>query len=240
MATNPQTILNDDPLDSADNATLTPRAYYGKLEIDAWFCALVKGTGKVPFDPAVHKQRATALDISLLPIAEQNVSFPIARNMIAESREWAGVVLPSIKALGVTAKELNGRFVKLSQVPSGRIYEAKDKQGNPTGEKKEATTLKFLAIYPDEAACVAAYKAETGRDGNNGNGHEAPSAPPAPAAPASVAKPFVAAFARKNAWDIEKTKADCKGQPLITAAVDIESPEFVAIIAEAMAAAGGK
>ena len=149
-------VQQDDPFDSATNATLAPRAYYGQIDIDAWYCALVKGQGKVPYDAAVHERKSTAITILVTPLAEQKVTFTLKREMIAESREWAGIVWPSVKALGITsARDLNDKWAKVIQAPTGRKYRSKD------GEEREASTFKFLAIYPDETACRAAFYAET-------------------------------------------------------------------------------
>jgi len=229
---------SDDPFDSATNATLAPRSYYGQIQADAWFCALVKGTGKVPFDPTQHnpEQRCVAVDISLIPLPEQNVRFDIRRETIAESREWAGIIWPSLKALGLTnAREADGKWGKLTQVPSGRKYR------NSAGEEKEATTFKFLALYPNEDACRDAYHTEVKRQpadaepaptqapqstpagGNGGNGSKA----------RETAVQFIAAFAKMNKYDVDATRRQCAGQPAITNVVDVNTPEFVEIIAQA-------
>ncbi len=236
MATNP--IQIDDPFETASNVTLRPRDYYGQIQIDAWHCVLVKGQGKVPFDPQQHSvdNRRTAITISLLPLAEQNIQFDLARDLIAESREWAGIIWPSLKALGLTsAREAQGKWAKMQQVPSGRKY------CNTAGEEKEATTFKFLALYPDEATCRAAYLAENGKSGN-GNGPSAST--PTSTTPSNsdhalkVAIPFIQAFAKKEQYDLERTKAACRSQAIITKAIDVDSPEFAQIVAEAMVAGG--
>ncbi len=230
----------DDPYDSATNATLAPRSYYGQIQVDAYFCVLVKGTGKVPYDGGQHRaeDRRTAIDISLLPLAEQNVNFDLRRATIAESREWAGIIWPSLKALGVSSvRDVNGKWAKMQQVPSGRTYR------NSAGEEKEATTFKFLALYDDEVACRAAYLTDTGKpaeqgpaaagtnggngNGSNGNGHDL-----------QVAIPFIQAFAKQANFDLDKTKAMCQSQSIITKAIDLDSPDFARIVAEAMG--GGK
>lgn len=227
---------SDDPFDSATNATLAPRSYYGQIQADAWFCALVKGTGKVPFDPAQHKpeQRCVAVDISLIPLPEQNVRFDIRRETIAESREWAGIIWPSLKALGLSnAREADGKWAKMQQVPSGRKYRTSG------GEEKEATTFKFLALYPNEDACRDAYHTEvkrqpdatapeeqtTAQTPGNGNGKAR-----------ETAVQFIAAFAKMNKYDVDATRKACAGQPAITGAIDVNAPEFVQIVAEAAAA----
>jgi len=67
---------------------------------------LERGIGKVEFDPQMHSQdqRRTAIDITVRPLVEMGLTFDLTRNMIAESREWASFVLPSIRDLGIHPK----------------------------------------------------------------------------------------------------------------------------------------
>lgn len=230
---------HDDPLAAASNATLRPREYYGEVDIDAWFCALIKGQGKVPYDPVAHKDlnRCTAVDLTVTPIAEMNLQFALQRSMIAESREWAGIVWPSAKELGITSvRDLKGKWVKVIQAPTGRKYRGND------GTEREATTVKFLAVYGSVDECLAAYYAETGAEpdiadvddepipgfepadaGNGQNGME-------------TARPFIHAYAKVNGYDVEKTREACRAQTVITNAIDVDSDEFVEIVGEAMSA----
>jgi len=52
-----------DPFDAASNPPVQTYDLFGKVELSAWACALVKGQGKVAFDPSVHEKRFTAIDI---------------------------------------------------------------------------------------------------------------------------------------------------------------------------------
>jgi len=142
--------MTNDPYDSAENPVVRQAEFWGKVELDMFYAILEKGTGKVPFDPQQHKpdQRVTAIDIKVFPISEQNITYEVARNMIAESKEWAGIVLPSIKALGLTVRELNGKWVHVKQKATGATYV------NKSNETKEKTTFEFVKLYQDEAACV--------------------------------------------------------------------------------------
>ena len=233
MADN-QTVTND-PYESANEATVRPRDYYGQIHIDAWFCILQKGVGKVPFDAQAHNvdQRCTAITMSMIPLAEMNITFKLERETIAESREWAGIILPSIKAAGIASvKDANGKFAKMQQVPTGRKYRTS------TGEEREATTFKVLAFYSDEAACRQAYYAETGKapDGSEpipGFDDE----PAKPAANIGAAKQFILAFAKQKNYDLDATREVCRQQPMITNAIDVDSDEFTQIVAEGMAQA---
>jgi hypothetical protein len=151
-----------DPWEAAENATVRSSDFFGEVQIDVWNCALIKGQGKVVYDPAQHKQKATAVDIVILPIPEQNITFEVKKNMIAESKEWAAITLPSIKALGLNLRELNGKFARVTTVPTGRQWTNKE------GKTYDLTAYKFLEVYADEAACKAAFEAV-----NNGNGNAA-------------------------------------------------------------------
>ena len=158
---NPRTAVMDDPFDSADNPQLRPREYYGQLNIDAHYVKLIKGQGKVPWDPEVDSVdgRFTSVTMILTPLADCGLSFSLQRDMIAESTEWARIVLPSIRAQGIqSAKLADGRWVRMVQEPTGRKYRPKS-----GGEEREATTFKILEAYADEEACRAAYLAASGK-----------------------------------------------------------------------------
>lgn len=233
----------DDPFASASSATLRPRETYGQVDIDAWYCALVKGQGKVPYDPVTHKDmnRCTAIDLTVSPLAEMNLQFSITRSMIAESREWAGITWKSVKALGITsARELKDRWAKVVLVPTGRTYR------NSAGEEKEATTLKFLALYESEDACRQAFYDETPATPDDGNLTDDEPIPGFESENEILDKddnngdkaletaiPFITAYAKMHGWDIEKTREACRTQPMIAKAIDVDSDEFAEIVAEA-------
>lgn len=175
--------LYDDPLESADNPEVALPRYYGQAIVDAYYASLVKGVGKVPFDPAQHTldKRVTAIKIGILPIAEQNVTRDVFREFIAEFGAWPLIMLPSMKAVGLTTKSLNGAWVCLELVREGRTYTDKN-----TGEQKDSLTFKVAAVYRDEEECRNAYLNQTVASGQepsapvtqppatpptNGNGH---------------------------------------------------------------------
>ncbi len=177
-----------DPWDAAEQAKEPSYSniIWGQCEAKSWFCVLERGIGKVEFDPQVHSHdlRRTAIDIIIHPLADMGLTFDLARSMIAESREWAGIVLPSIRDLGVSPKEINSKWVKVQTVP------VTDKAGNPVtytdsnGVVKEKTTIKFLAVFQNEEACRADYLTNSGKapqqdtqyaeagNGSGGNGNK--------------------------------------------------------------------
>lgn len=159
-----------DPYASASDPVVQNFDLFGQVEINAWACALVKGAGKMPFDSnnPDHK-RFTAIDVFIQPLLEIDVKYPksLECHWIAEFPEWSKITLPSIKAAGITnVREINGKWTRVARVPNGKKYPAKDTNGNLTGEMKDETTFKFIALYDTEDACRAAYLANGGTPGN--------------------------------------------------------------------------
>jgi hypothetical protein len=151
-------MSNLDAWDRASNPTSFGSDFWGQFKVDAWLCALVKGKGKVPYDPAIHDRPATALDLEVIPLPEMNVTNDkiTQRNIIAESDEWRSFGWASLKALGMAnLKEARDRWCRVSLVPTGETYE-KD------GKTKERTTFKFVTLFPDEAGCRTDYLANGG------------------------------------------------------------------------------
>jgi len=166
-------MSTNDPWEAAQEAQELPSTYFGEVKLDTWFCVLEKGIGKVPFDAETHRprQRRTAIDISLTPLPSRGLDFITERHLIAESRQWAGVVLPSIKSLGISAKELSGKWAQYEMVRTGRTW-TDDK-----GETHNETIPKFLKVYQSldqaESAAAALFGgSEPEPAPGNGNGHD--------------------------------------------------------------------
>lgn len=234
-----------DPWESAENAKEPQfsNEIWGQVEAKSWFCVLEKGVGKVAFDPQVHSpdQRRTAIDIIIHPLADMGLNFDLARNMIAESREWAGIVLPSIRDMGISPKQLNGAWVKVQTVP------LTDKAGNPVtytdsnGVVKEKTAIKFLKLFANEEACRADYLENSGKTAQgdpvkngNGNGNSDNKE-------RQTALAFLKAYVQnacRGQHDLDAVRATLATkiaeQPLIGKYFTIDSPETVALITEYM------
>lgn len=217
------TIL--DPFEAADNATepVFTKHFFGQNFFDVWFCALVKGQGKVPFDPAQHQpgQKRTAINISIQPLAGSKAQFPFERNLIAESREWASFVLPSIKALGKTAKELHAQFVQIKIVETGESYTDKN------GVEKKKTTAKYVKVFANEADCQAAAEAVFGGNNHteqptveNGNGN----------AEREVALKFLPALATQAGKDPSRMAELLANNSLVGKYFTINSPEVITLL----------
>jgi len=240
-------VTTVDPWETAETAKemVFSSVYWGQVEASSWYCVLEKGVGKVPFNAQNHSQdkRRTAIDLLVRPLPEMGLTFDVSRGMVAESHEWAGIILPSLRDLGIQARELNGKWVKAERVP------LIDRLGNPTtyvdkqGQVKEQTTIKFVAVFADEASCRADYL-----NGNGKNGGMSVPTPPAaqPVTPGDnperrTALAFLrsyvqnAARGQTNLDVIRQTLAlNIAEQPLISKYFTADSPETIQLIAEYM------
>jgi hypothetical protein len=136
------------PLEAANEVQPQTMHYFGQVLISAWYCALVKGSGKVPFDPGQHDKKFTAIDLTLAPTANSKATYTIERQYIAEFKEWAGTVLPSLHALGSSPMAVNQKWCHVEMVKTGTYQK--------NGETKDLTSPRFLAVYTTEADCEAA------------------------------------------------------------------------------------
>lgn len=227
----PPTAVSDDPFEAADKAQWSSTfSVLGQVQVETWFCVLVKGQGKVPFDANQHDigGRCTAIKIAILPAipGRQNTE----RELIAESAEWTKIINPSIKALGPTwnLRALHNQWVEAQLVPSGRKYTSSD------GIDKDATTIKFVRVFASEDACVAA--AQAGRPGQPAAASAVASAAPAaaPGAPndaeKATATKFLPALWRASGNDLEKFGELLAKNALTAKYFDLSSPEVLDVI----------
>lgn len=213
--------------------------YWGEVGLDVWFCVLEKGVGKVPYSEQEHSidRRLTAITMGIVPVPASNLQFSVDRDYIAEFRDWNAITLPSIKKLGVSIREMDGKFARVKMTETGETYT------NSKGETKEKTVFEFLAIYETLEECEAAYLAERG----------GPSRTPLSGVPPLVdnkdngKKEEAAALAFLEV----AVKSTCKGKddldeareavaaqiakmPMINKYFTIDSPETMNFMAEAM------
>lgn len=205
-----------------------PREYeiYGQIKIDVWTGYFPGGGAKpIQFDPGQHPadKKTVMIDMQLIPIPEQPQRFEVEGHFTDFSLDWVKITLPSIKALGIDLRALNGRWVKLAQVPG--------KRENPKKPGEYYSTLKFLAAFDSEAACREAF---TGQPLST-EGHAA-----APA-PVSAEKQTALQFAGvviKNAAGQVTTQSAARALitaqlaafPMIQQHFTIDSPEIVALV----------
>lgn len=226
--------VDDDPMNSAMDAEYTPRqsAYFGQIQIDTYFCVLVKGKGKEPFNSNVHKreQRCTSVSIAILPLPTARGRQPVERNMIAESKEWAQIVKPSLRDLGVDLRSIHGKWAQVVLAPTGRTYTAKD------GSEKMTTTFRFVAVYDTEEACQAASdaffasSADGGQSATDANtGAQAPTAASGPER--ETALKFLPALWNAAGKDPGKFADLIAANSLVAKYFTLNSPEVIALVA---------
>ena len=216
------------PWMTAETAKPLPRTYFGHLMINCWYCTLQKGYGKVPFDPSQDSvdQRRTAIDISISPLPSSRAKFDTERSLIAESQTWAKIVLPSIKALDVSLRDLNEKYVQYEMVETGRTWTSKQ------GEEKHETMPVFKAVFDtlDEAEAAAAELY-----GGNGNGasdedQEAPAGNNGADAQRQTAQAFLPALWMQSGHDVTKLAELIANNPLTSKFFTVSSPEVIAVV----------
>jgi len=229
-------MVQADVWETAAKAEVQPRGpwhVFGQVFTDGFYCVLQKGIGKVPFDASQHRieDRRTSIKIDMLPMARDGVGNEVARDMIAESREWAGVVLPSLKAAGVDPGDLNNRWTHAEMAKTGQSY-----MSRTTGEKVEKTTFKFLEFYADEAACRAACDAFWAdlRAGQNDEDEDLPPDPGGNGQPAggndherTIAAAFLPALFKQASGNPSELAKLIAGNGLTSRYFDLNSPEVI-------------
>lgn len=239
------------PYDVAMNPPEQKSEWFGQAMVNAWFCSLVKGQGKVAWTPDLvdangqPQRRYTAIDIKIEPMTEQPFANSIERSFLAEFGDWVDTVLPSLKDVGITSLQaLNMAWVRVEMIPNG-TYTDKN-----SGETKKSTTFKFVALYPDEQTCRAAYQANRGNfapTNGNGNGHAPVAQTAAAATPTNgngndrereTAEKFLKPYV-ENAWraaggDLEKARAELAkaiaGQVLLARYFTVDSPKVLELL----------
>lgn len=234
-------MSHDDPFDAADDPEVGTPEFWGQAQVDAYYCILEKGRGKVPFDAAQHglDQRRTAIKFGILPLPEQNVTRDVYRDYVAEFGAWPKITLPSLKAAGLSTRTLNGAWVRVALVPEGRTYTSK------TGETKESLTFLVMEVYPDEGACRAAYLAHKAAKPADDVPFDAPTTTPA-ATPTNgsdgngadkareTAQKFMEAIVKQEAGDPARVAEKLAKMPLVNRYFAIDSPEVISACAAAM------
>ena len=224
-----------DVWDSANSAEVAPKTYFGQIFTDAFYCVLQKGIGKVVFDPAQHSEdrKLSCIKIDGNCARADGSTYTINRELIAEFRDWAGIVLPSLKVCGVHPRDLNEKWGSWEMVKTGRTW-----TDRTSGETKEGTTFKFLAFFDSEEECRAAEQAHYNRPAPEAEGddlddtHPMPEEAPANDAQRGVAEKFLPALWKSAAGDVSKFGELIAGNPLTSKFFDLNSPEVAAIVAE--------
>jgi hypothetical protein len=228
-----------DVWDSAANTTVAPKVYFGRIFTEAFYVRIdpnkPKGQRKSVFDEAHDpvEERKTQFKIDGVCTKADGSTYEIHKELICEfGRDWAGIVLPSLKVCNVHPRDLNEKWAKWTMVETGRTYT------NDYGTH-QATTFKFLEFYPDEAACRAAETAHYSRgpteDAALDSSHPMPEEPseeaPTSDAQREVAAKFLPALWKTAGGDVTKFSELIAGNPLTSKFFDLTSPEVIELVA---------
>jgi hypothetical protein len=147
-----------------------PTVGFGKVAVDAYRVVLIKGQGKVAYDPNNPEHRKLrvnrGIDFKITPLDATKPIISI-RTMLDTSPEFQQKVKPSIIRLvpqiaaikGVDPEDKN--FNPFWELPGLFVrYEWVLKPDNPEG--KTYRTIAFTDVYPDEARCREAATKELG------------------------------------------------------------------------------
>lgn len=158
-----------DIYEQAETATETKPTYatWGECNLSMYEAVWQKGaSAPEAFDANIHKasDKFIRAEISIIPLAEMEARFATEwkGNVTGwNNKEWATVILPSLRDAGINLRELNGKFVKVVRKPNGKFYEKKV-AGVGTGEKKELSDFLFVQMFANEDACRADFLAGKG------------------------------------------------------------------------------
>jgi hypothetical protein len=228
-----------DVWDTANEAKVAPRVYFGQVFTDAFFCILKKGVGKVLFDESQHDvdRKLTCIKIDGQVQRANGNTYEINREVIAEFRDWAGIILPSLKVAGVHPRDLNEKWARWEMIETGRTWIDRN-----SGETKKGTTFKFLEFYSDEETCRAAETAHYSRPAPAVEEDSASATHPMPGdteassdAQREVAAKFLPALWKSAGGDVTKFSELIAGNPLTSKFFDLNSAEVTALVAEGAA-----
>lgn len=258
-----------DLFDQADNAVETKPEYstWGQCFAEIYEAVWQKGARSPErYDPTIHKasDKFTRIEIQVIPLDEMNARFnaEFKGNVTGwNNREWASVVLPSLKAIGLPARAMNNAWVKITKKPNGKFYDKKsyDEAGNIINvEKKELTDFLFVKLFASQDACLADYLATQAGDPQSADSaadfpvsEPVASAPlnqnpiPAQSAPAGPSNDILLKFARAIVTNAAKTagkdmaktleivKAQLDTNTMLNGKYKADSAEVLEMVAEA-------
>jgi len=247
-----------DIFDQADNAVETKPEFSTWGQVAASFYEAIWAKGQPAperFDASVHSpaDKFIRAEIMIIPLDEMNAKFPaeFKGNVTGwNNRDWAAVILPSIKALNLSVRDIADKWVKVTKKPNGKFYEKK-KDGVKTGEKAELTDFLFVKLFASQDECLADFLAtKAGEPVTQASADAFPVDVPVQAVTAAPAQPgdailekFLKAIidgAAKNSKDLatvtEAVRVQLAGNPMLGKKFNVDMPEVLTLI---MAACNG-
>ena len=175
-----------DPFEDA--VTQEPDVWFGQVYVEAWQGFFQTGVGATPYDENVHGDRKHYLIIhfEFIPIDVTRKAF--SRYMGKWALEYKEVLLPSLEALTDEIAHIKGLFLgqfNFMREADGMYFQCLRVPNPDNKEGENWTAMKFEEVYPDEAACVAAWETHSGAGIGGSQVADLPFMPePIPVAPA--------------------------------------------------------
>lgn len=161
--------VENDPQEAMWNRASTdePFIIYGQISLHIWECMLVKGVGKVAYNPAIHAGERTSIAIDQRITPVDPTGRIIERNSLNWTGDWKGITRPSIEEqsqviAGIldlvdgqfrAPEKINNMFVKAELVP---------RPDNKPGETW--TCIKVMKVYSTREQCETEYWASKEED----------------------------------------------------------------------------
>ena len=221
-----------DPYEQAMSSQYVPppTSYFGRLAVEFREIVFEQGQGRVAFDPGRHEHGRQILEITLTLTPVDPARGLVTRELLANGKPWVEIVRPSLVAGGTDLRRVNGAWVEMTLAPDGRTYTDKT-----TGMPRQSTTLKLVRQFPDEAACLDAYREQQAGRTSNGQapapGAMAAAPSPAGSAPSrATAARFLPALWEQAGHDVGKLEELLAANALLSAHFTIDSDEVLAVI----------
>jgi hypothetical protein len=231
-----------DLLDELDNPTPNVKEYHfwGQPALEVFEGCWMKGAKEpIRYDPQLHSWKKNFVQIVIFPLPETNSQYNTTITLAMGDPEYIEVTMPSIKALGISPRDLPKYFVHGVQRPTGKF---RKKDG------KEIRDNLFLELFNSQDECAAAYLAfKAGTPSSPLSDADFPALDPAPApvaAPTAPGNDILLKFARalvtaaaKDTKDLtavtEKVRLQLDANPMMRGKFTADSPEVLTMIIEA-------
>jgi hypothetical protein len=196
------------------------------MEITAQYVAIQRGQRPQPWVEGMSADtRRTEVFFILNPLDESGLERLVERKVLAESGEFTRIVWPSLRDLGVkTLRDANGKWAKITMVPSGRTWTNKE------GQEVKGTTIKFAAIFDTQAECVAAWEQEFGNEAHARSDDDVPFDAPGNDTERETALQFLPALVKSANGDRAMLATLLSGMPMIAKFFNVDSPEVQALM----------
>lgn len=235
-----------DILDSAFDPE--PDFVYGQIHFEGYEGFIQTGhRGVIRYDKDIHGPdhwHREVIDLIFTPVDPSRRIFKaeLFIRWKAKNQIWLKVVLPGIQGLLPELEKLKGLTrdqYSILKTLNGMYFAAEyvDRPDNKEGETW--STLKPTQVYADEAACIAAHEAATGKQLGGSPVADLPFMPdesstPAAAMPVDPVKASMAAFLpalwAQSGGNMIKMAGLLKDNPMIGQHFTVESPEVVEVM----------